>query len=85
MSVLVHSGDDRSGHYYAFTRPDGVNWFRFDDTRVEAVGREQVSECVIVFKNQRPLVGVCVWMHVACVCLCVTPGFKIQGNEGCDV
>ena len=38
-TVLVHSGDVHSGHYYAFIRPLGIKggWFRFDD--------EQVSPC----------------------------------------
>ena len=38
-TVLVHSGDVHSGHYYAFVRPfaDSDQWFRFDD--------EQVSRC----------------------------------------
>ena len=38
-TVLVHSGDVHSGHYYAFVRPkgEGDEWFRFDD--------EQVSKC----------------------------------------
>lgn len=39
-TVLVHSGDVHSGHYYAFIRPSSdahVDWFRFDD--------EQVSRC----------------------------------------
>lgn len=38
-TVLVHSGDVHSGHYYAFVRPevDSDQWFRFDD--------EQVSKC----------------------------------------
>jgi len=33
-SVLVHSGGVHGGHYYAFTRPDGSRWLRFDDERV---------------------------------------------------
>ena len=36
-TVLVHSGDVHSGHYYAFIRPSNADWFRFDD--------EQVSRC----------------------------------------
>jgi ubiquitin C-terminal hydrolase len=38
-TVLVHSGDVHSGHYYAFVRPSATDdsWFRFDD--------EQVSRC----------------------------------------
>jgi ubiquitin C-terminal hydrolase len=38
-SVLVHSGDVYSGHYYAFIRPDtsSRDWFKFDD--------EQVTRC----------------------------------------
>lgn len=33
-SVLVHSGGVHGGHYYAFIRPDGKNWLKFDDERV---------------------------------------------------
>ncbi|GLC41652.1 hypothetical protein PLESTB_000692700 [Pleodorina starrii] len=33
-SVLVHSGGVHGGHYYAFIRPDGKTWLRFDDDRV---------------------------------------------------
>lgn len=33
-SVLVHSGGVHGGHYYAFIRPDGRTWLRFDDERV---------------------------------------------------
>ena len=36
-SVLVHSGGVHGGHYYAFIRPDGQKWIRFDDDRVELV------------------------------------------------
>lgn len=35
LAVLVHSGGVNGGHYYAFIRPDGENWLRFDDERVE--------------------------------------------------
>eukprot|EP00756_Hemistasia_phaeocysticola_P009918 Hpha_TRINITY_DN14971_c2_g1::TRINITY_DN14971_c2_g1_i1::g.143901::m.143901/K11838/USP7, UBP15; ubiquitin carboxyl-terminal hydrolase 7 len=33
-SVLVHSGTVLGGHYYAFVRADGDQWFKFDDNRV---------------------------------------------------
>eukprot|EP00884_Botryococcus_braunii_P009403 jgi/Botrbrau1/18464/Bobra.0072s0047.1 len=33
-SVLVHSGGVHGGHYYAFIRPDGETWLKFDDERV---------------------------------------------------
>lgn len=33
-SVLVHSGGVHGGHYYAFIRPDGKQWFKFDDEKV---------------------------------------------------
>lgn len=36
-SVLVHSGGVHGGHYYAFIRPDGENWLKFDDEKVCAV------------------------------------------------
>lgn len=33
-SVLVHSGGTHGGHYFAFSRPDGCQWLRFDDEKV---------------------------------------------------
>lgn len=36
-SVLVHSGNTHGGHYYAFSRPDGQQWLRFDDEKVTKV------------------------------------------------
>jgi Ubiquitin carboxyl-terminal hydrolase len=33
-SVLVHSGGTHGGHYYAYSRPDGRTWLRFDDEKV---------------------------------------------------
>ena len=33
-SVLVHSGGVHGGHYYAYIRPDGKKWLKFDDTAV---------------------------------------------------
>jgi hypothetical protein len=33
-SVLVHSGGVHGGHYYAYVRPDGKQWLKFDDTAV---------------------------------------------------
>lgn len=37
-SVLVHSGDVYSGHYYSFQRPlSDASWYRFDDDRVSKV------------------------------------------------
>ncbi len=35
-SVLVHSGGVHGGHYYAFIRPDGRQWLKFDDDKVPA-------------------------------------------------
>ena len=36
-SVLVHSGGVHGGHYYAFIRPDGKQWLKFDDDKVSNV------------------------------------------------
>lgn len=33
-SVLVHSGGVHGGHYFAFIRPDGHTWLKFDDDKV---------------------------------------------------
>lgn len=36
-SVLVHSGTMMGGHYYAYIRPDGKHWYKFDDNIVTQV------------------------------------------------
>ena len=36
-SVLVHSGGTHGGHYYMFSRPDGTQWLRFDDEKVQCL------------------------------------------------
>lgn len=30
----VHQGNSGGGHYYAYMRPDGKTWYKFDDERV---------------------------------------------------
>ncbi|KDD73658.1 ubiquitin carboxyl-terminal hydrolase, partial [Helicosporidium sp. ATCC 50920] len=37
LAVLVHSGGVHGGHYYAYVRPEGSQWLKFDDERVEKV------------------------------------------------
>eukprot|EP00887_Chlorella_sp_A99_P006814 scaffold2.g6814.t1 len=44
LAVLVHSGGVHGGHYYAYIRPDGQQWLRFDDERVEKVDPKQAVE-----------------------------------------
>jgi ubiquitin carboxyl-terminal hydrolase 7 len=34
LAVLVHSGGVHGGHYYAFVRPEGKKWLKFDDETV---------------------------------------------------
>ncbi len=44
-SVLVHSGGGHhGGHYYAFICPDGSQWLKFDDTKVEKVESSRAVE-----------------------------------------
>lgn len=43
-SVLVHSGSTHGGHYYAFSRPDGCQWLRFDDEKVTKVESQVAIE-----------------------------------------
>ena len=38
-SILVHSGGVHGGHYYAFIRPDGKQWLKFDDEKVTKVSQ----------------------------------------------
>lgn len=47
--MLVHSGGVHGGHYYAYVRPDGKQWLRFDDEHVtqeeaEHAMRDQFGE-----------------------------------------
>lgn len=35
LAVLVHSGGVHGGHYFAYIRPDGKQWLKFDDETVE--------------------------------------------------
>lgn len=30
-SILVHSGDVHGGHYFAYIRPNGTDWCKFND------------------------------------------------------
>jgi len=32
--LQVHQGGSSGGHYYAYMRPDGKTWYKFDDERV---------------------------------------------------
>ena len=42
--VLVHSGGVHGGHYYAFIRPDGKQWLKFDDEKVTKVDTVVATE-----------------------------------------
>lgn len=45
VSVLVHSGDLHSGHYFALIKAEKEGkWLRFDDDRVTPVTRKEVFE-----------------------------------------
>lgn len=45
QSVVIHSGEYGSGHYYAYVRPDIMSnrWYRYDDNRVTEVPYKQVK------------------------------------------
>lgn len=43
LAVLVHSGGVHGGHYYAYIRPDGKQWLKFDD---EHVNKSDASEAI---------------------------------------
>lgn len=43
-SVLVHSGGSHGGHYYAYIRPDGEKWFKFDDEAVTPADSKDAIE-----------------------------------------
>lgn len=43
--VLVHSGEDHAGHYYAFLKPTPDGWFyKFDDDKVTRATMREVME-----------------------------------------
>ena len=44
LAVLVHSGNVHGGHYFAYIRPDGVNWLKFDDETVTRVSEREAIE-----------------------------------------
>lgn len=44
LAVLVHSGGIHGGHYYAFIRPDGQSWLKFDDETVTKATKEQALD-----------------------------------------
>lgn len=44
LAVLVHTGGVHGGHYYAYIRPDGSQWLKFDDDRVEKVEAEKAVQ-----------------------------------------
>jgi hypothetical protein len=41
LSVLVHAGANHGGHYYAYVRPNGRQWLRFDDESVTLVEQDE--------------------------------------------
>ena len=40
----VHSGGVNGGHYYAFIRPDGKQWLKFDDEKVTKEDRRRAID-----------------------------------------
>jgi hypothetical protein len=69
-SVLVHSGGVHGGHYYAFIRPAGSSWLKFDDERVTREDRAKaldeqfgVSRCwrVALLLLRCPVCGCACW------------------------
>jgi hypothetical protein len=71
-SVLVHSGGVHGGHYYAYIRPDGKQWLKFDDMSVTIEEASKVGcwwwwwWCRLVV-----VVVVGVWDSELSVCACV--------------
>lgn len=44
-SVLVHSGGVHGGHYFAYIRPSGKQWLRYDDERVS---QPSANSCMFI-------------------------------------
>ncbi len=45
VSVTVHLGTMRSGHYIAYTLKEDGLWYKMDDERVAKVSTEEVLRC----------------------------------------
>ena len=43
-SVLVHSGGPHGGHYFAYIRPSGDKWFKFDDEMVREETEKRATQ-----------------------------------------
>jgi len=43
-SVLVHSGGPHGGHYFAFIRPSGDKWYKFDDEMVREETEKRATQ-----------------------------------------
>lgn len=44
LSVLVHAGVNQGGHYFAYVRPDGKTWCKFDDETVTQVAQTEAID-----------------------------------------
>jgi ubiquitin carboxyl-terminal hydrolase 22/27/51 len=44
VSVAVHLGELRSGHYVAYTKKEDGMWYLMDDTRVSRVSKAEVLQ-----------------------------------------
>lgn len=42
--MLVHSGGAHGGHYFAYLRPKGDKWFKFDDEMVKQEDQKKAVE-----------------------------------------
>lgn len=45
LSVLIHAGTTAAGHYFAFLRPQLLDWYKFNDESVQKVSWEYVTVC----------------------------------------
>lgn len=44
MSVAVHLGELKSGHYVAYTKKEDGMWYLMDDARVSRVSKAEVLQ-----------------------------------------
>lgn len=80
LSVLVHAGANQGGHYYAYIRPDGKQWYKFDDETVtqveeaEAIAGQFGEDPKVFARRAAPLTTVfCAQLCVNYVIWCILP------------
>ena len=80
LSVLVHAGQNQGGHYWAYVRPHGDKWYKFDDETVREVEQSEAIEGQWGQDEPRGL-GAFSQAHLA-PCLSYSAGVGLRGSGG---